>query len=133
MSTIRNIIRKPAVVAAAVAVAGLALPERGTAQWDDAKGEVFGYLDLGVPIGDFRSHVDLGGGAGGGGVLFLGGNRLAGLRAEGNFLIYGVERWTVPFSNTVSFVDLEQETTNAIFAATGKRIRRLPIRNHDLA
>ncbi|MXW18595.1 MAG: hypothetical protein F4123_05405 [Gemmatimonadetes bacterium] len=119
MSTVRNIISKLVVVTAAVAFVGLALPERGTAQfgWGDPKGEVFGYLDLGVPIGDFRSHVDLGGGAGGGGVLFLGENRLAGLRAEGSFLIYGAERWTVPFSNTVSFVDLEQETTNAILSA----------------
>ncbi len=118
MSAIKNIIRKLAVVTAAVAVAGLALSERGTAQFGgDAKGEVFGYLDLGVPLGDFRSHVDLGGGAGGGGVLFLGGNRLAGLRMEGSFLIYGAERARVPLSPTVSFVDVERETTNSILAA----------------
>lgn len=121
MSIIKNSVKRliTATAAAAVAIAGPALPERATAQsgWGDLNGEVFGYLDLGVPLGDFRSHVNLGGGAGGGGVLFLGGNRLAGLRAEGSFLIYGIERWTVPFSSTVSFVDLEQETTNSIFSA----------------
>lgn len=119
MSSVKRITRKLAVVSAAVAVAGLALPERGTAQlgWGDAKGEVFGYLDLGVPLGDFQRHVNLGGGAGGGGVLFLGGHRLAGLRMEGSFLIYGAETARVPLSPTVGFVDVERETTNSILSA----------------
>lgn len=118
MSTVKINLGKCLLAAGAVALVGLALPERAAAQWDDAKGELFGYLDLGVPVGDFRSNLDnLGGGAGVGGVLFLGENRLAGLRAEGSFLIYGAERWTVPFSSTVSFVDLEQQTTNAILTA----------------
>lgn len=119
MSSIENIFRRYVPVMVAVTLAGAALPERGTAQFGsgDVKGEAFGYVDLGVPIGDFRRHVNLGGGAGGGGVLFLGGNRLAGLRAEGSFLIYGAETAVVPLSPTIGFVDVERETTNSILSA----------------
>lgn len=118
MSRITKAFTSRIILAGALALIGLASPERATAQWDDARGEVFGYLDLAIPIGDFSTYVDnLGGGAGFGGVLFLGESRLAGLRAEGNFVIYGAERRTVPFSNTVSFVDVEQETTNGIVSA----------------
>ena len=118
MSRITKAFTNRIILAGALALIGLASPERATAQWDDARGEVFGYLDLAIPIGDFSTYVDnLGGGAGFGGVLFLGESRLAGLRAEGNFVIYGAERRTVPFSNTVSFVDVEQETTNGIVSA----------------
>ena len=118
MSRITKTVTRRIILAGAVALVGLASPERSKAQWDDAMGEVFGYLDLAIPMGDFSTYVDnLGGGAGFGGVLFLGDNRLAGLRAEGNFIIYGTERRTVPFSNTVSFVDVEQETTNGIVSA----------------
>ena len=107
------------ILAGALALLGLASPERGTAQdgWDNLKGEAFGYLNLAAPIGDFRSHVDLGGGAGFGGVLFLGNNRLAGLRAEGSFIIYGAETARVPFSTTVRFVDVDERTTNSILSA----------------
>ena len=89
------------ILAGALALLGLASPERGTAQdgWDNLKGEAFGYLNLAAPIGDFRSHVDLGGGAGFGGVLFLGNNRLAGLRAEGSFIIYGAETAACPLQH----------------------------------
>ena len=118
MSRITKAFTSRIILAGALALIGLTSPERATAQWDDAKGEVFGYLDLAIPIGDFSTYVDnLGGGGGFGGVLFLGESRLAGLRAEGNFIIYGAERRAVPFSSTVSFVDVEQETTNGIVSA----------------
>jgi len=118
MSRITKAFTSRIILAGALALIGLASPERATAQWDDAKGEFFGYLDLAIPIGDFSTYVDnVGGGAGFGGVLFLGESRLAGLRAEGNFTIYGAERRAVPFSNTVSFVNVEQETTNGIVSA----------------
>ena len=118
MSSITKAFTNRIILAGALALIGLASPERATAQWDDARGEVFGYLDLAIPIGDFSTYVDnLGGGAGFGGVLFLGESRLVGLRGEGSFVIYGAERHTVPFSRTVSFVDVEQETTNGIVSA----------------
>ncbi len=106
------------VPAGALALLGLALPDRGAAQWGDLKGEGFGYVDLAIPVGDFKRHVDnLGGGAGGGGVLFLGDGRLAGLRGEASFIVYGTERRATPFSLTVPFVDVDVETTNSIFTA----------------
>lgn len=118
MSGITKVTTNRIILTGALALLALASPERAAAQWDDAKGEVFGYLDLAIPLGDFSTYVDnLGGGAGLGGVLFLGENRLAGLRAEGSFVIYGAERQTVPFSTTVPFVDVDVETTNGILTA----------------
>lgn len=118
MSTVKRFIVKYVLVAGAAAVVGSALPEHGTAQlgWSDAKGEAFGFVDIGVPLGDFRSHVKLGGGIGGGGVLFMGDSRLVGLRAETSFLLYGVEAARVPLSPTIGFVDVERETTNSIIS-----------------
>jgi len=100
-----------------LALVGFAFPGRGTAQdvFDNLKGEAFGYLNLAVPVGDFGSHVDLGGGTGFGAVLFLGENRLAGIRAEGGFLIYGTATDWRPFSRTVPEVQVRVQTNNSIF------------------
>ena len=110
-------LRSRIVIAYVVALAGLASPERGTAQdaMEPPAGEVFGYLKLAVPIGDFGDHVNLGGGGGFGGMLFLGGSGRVGLRADGNFIIYGSETTLVPLSSTVP-VQVEVETTNTIFS-----------------
>jgi len=118
MSRITRTFTNRIFLAGAAALLGLVSAERATAQWDDTRGEVFGYADLAIPIGDFSTYVDnLGGGAGLGGVLFLGESRLAGLRGEGSFIIYGAERRTVPLSPTVPFVDVDVETTNGIVSA----------------
>jgi len=105
------------ILAGTLALVGFAFPGRGTAQdvFDNLKGEAFGYLNLAVPVGDFGSHVDLGGGTGFGAVLFLGENRLAGLRAEGGFLIYGTATDWRPFSRTVPEVQVRVQTNNSIF------------------
>ncbi len=105
------------ILAGTLALAGFAFPGRGTAQdaFDNLKGEAFGYLNLAVPVGDFGSHVDLGGGTGFGAVLFLGENRLAGLRAEGGFVIYGTATDWRPFSTTVPEVQVRVQTNNSIF------------------
>ena len=105
------------VLAGALALVGFTFPERGTAQdaFANLEGEGFGYLNLAVPVGDFGEHVALGGGAGFGGVLFLGDSRLAGLRAEGGFVIYGTETRTRPFSKTVPEVTVEVQTNNSIY------------------
>ena len=115
-SNVGNTIARLTLAAGAAAVVALALPARGTAQpeWSDAKGEFFGYVGLAVPLGDFRTYVDFGGGPGIGGVLFLDEDRIVGLRAEGNYLVYGVERNNVPL---VPYVDLVRETTNSIVTA----------------
>ena len=67
--------------------------ERGTAQngQNNAKGEVFAYLGLADPVGEFQNHVNRGYGAGLGGLLFLGEYRLWGLRAEATYVEYGRE------------------------------------------
>jgi len=105
------------ILAGTLALVGFAFPGRGTAQdvFDNLKGEAFGYLNLAVPVGDFGSHVDLGGGTGFGAVLFLGENRLAGIRAEGGFLIYGTATDWRPFSRTVPEVQVRVQTNNSIF------------------
>ena len=106
------------ILAGTLALVGFASPERGTAQdaFDNLKGEAFGYLNLAVPVGDFGNHVDLGGGSGFGAVLFLGENRLAGLRAEGGFLIYGTSTDWRPWSTTVPEVQVRVQTNNSIFS-----------------
>ena len=81
------------------------------------RGEFNLHAGLAVPVGDFHEHVDLGGGAGVGGVLFLDENGLVGLRAEGGFIVYGTETARVPWSLTVPFVDVDVRTTNSILAA----------------
>lgn len=113
----------------AVAVLGcLALPTTGASQYVDRRydrgndgrpirGEVFFFADVAVPVGDFGSHVDLGGGGGMGGLLYLDEGRSVALRAEGSFLIYGSESVRVPLSTTVPFVDVDVRTTNSIVSA----------------
>lgn len=119
MSRVTRTFTNRIILAGTLALVAFLLPERGTAQgsMDTFKGEFFGYLDLAAPVGDFGDHVALGGGAGGGVVAFLGENRLAGLRLEGSFIIYGSETERVPFSSTVPFVELDMQTTNSIMAA----------------
>lgn len=118
MLPVKCTLAKQIVIVVSVTSAGLTLTERGTAQRRSSApvGEVFGYLDLAVPVGTFQDHVDLGGGAGFGGVL-LGGGGLVGVRAEGHFIIYGAESRRVPLSPTVPFVDVDVQTTNSIFSA----------------
>ncbi|MDE2974037.1 MAG: hypothetical protein OXU64_04815 [Gemmatimonadota bacterium] len=117
MSQVTSIFANRIVLAGALALGGFAFAERGTAQdaFDNLRGEAFGYLNLAVPVGEFGSHVDLGGGLGFGGVLFLGESRLAGLRAQGGFVIYGTSTETRPLSNTVREVQVEVQTNNSIF------------------
>lgn len=119
MSGITRTFTNRIILAGTLALVGFAFSERGTAQdaFDNLKAEAFGYLNLAVPVGDFGSHVDLGGGTGFGAVLFLGENRLAGVRAEGGFLIYGSETEQRPFSATVPEVTVDVQTTNSIFTA----------------
>ena len=118
MLPVKCTLAKQIVIVVSVTSAGLTLTERGTAQRRSSApmGEVFAYLDLAVPVGTFQDHVDLGGGAGFGGVL-LGGGGLVGVRAEGHFIIYGAESRRVPLSPTVPFVDVDVQTTNSIFSA----------------
>ena len=118
MMPVGTTLTKRIVIVGSVTFAALAPMERGTAQRGSSApaGEAFGYLDLAVPVGAFQGHVDLGGGAGFGGVL-LGADGLVGLRAEGHFIIYGAESRRVPLSPTVPFVDVDVQTTNSIFSA----------------
>lgn len=117
MSQVTSVFANRIVLAGALALGGFAFPERGTAQnaFANLRGEAFAYLNLAVPVGDFGQHVALGGGPGFGGVLFLGESRLAGLRAEGGFVIYGTETETRPLSETVPEVQVQVQTNNSIF------------------
>ena len=80
-------------------------------------GEFFVYGDLAVPVGEFQSHVHLGGGGGMGGLLYLNRERNAALRLEGTGVVYGSQTVTTPLSLTVPFVDVDVTTTNYIMSA----------------
>ena len=105
------------VIAGAVALLGAALPVNAMGQQKPFRGEFFLYGDVAVPVGEFQDHVNLGGGGGIGGVLYLNDQGTAALRAEGNFVIYGSESSRAPLSPTVPFVDVDVRTTNSILSA----------------
>jgi len=92
----------------------LAIPLDATAlsSEEQFQGEGFLWAQLAAPLGEFSDHVGLGGGVGLGGLLYLGDQRYAALRAEGSFVIYGSETVRRPLSPTIPFVDVDITTTN---------------------
>lgn len=103
----------------------LALPKLGAAQqydddysgfWSDPQGEFHMYGHVALPVGEFQSHVEIGGGAGFGAALFLDRDRMAALRVDGNIVVYGSESYDAPLSLTIP-VDVRVQTTNSIFSA----------------
>ena len=121
---VTRIARMTIALAGAVALAGLALPANAMGQrydgrrddWKPIRGEVFLYGYVAVPVGEFHDYVDLGGGGGIGGLLYLNDQRSAALRVEGNFVVYGTESIRTPLSPTVPFVDVDVRTTNSILS-----------------
>ena len=105
------------VIAGVVALVGAALPVGAMGQQKPFRGEFFLYGDVAVPVGEFQDHVNLGGGGGIGGVLYLNDQGTAALRAEGSFVIYGTDSYSAPLSPTVPFVDVDVRTTNSIISA----------------
>ena len=80
-------------------------------------GEGFLWGPVAAPGGEFNDHVELAGGLGLGGLLYLNDQRYAALRLEGNLVIYGSETIRTPLSPTVPFVDVDVRTTNSILSA----------------
>lgn len=119
-----------AVVAASLGLAG-AVPGNGEAQsggqyaappggqyasdeLPPVRGEIVFYGDLALPVGEFRSNVDLGGGGGLAGVWLLDDHGMLGLRMDGAFVLYGYQSDRRPFSLTVPEVAVDVRTTNYI-------------------
>lgn len=103
----------------------LALPAAGAAQqydddyggfWNNPQGEFYMYGHVALPVGEFQSHVEIGGGAGLGGAFFLDRNRMAALRVDGSMVVYGSESYNAPLSLTIP-VDVRVQTTNSILSA----------------
>ncbi|MDH3224186.1 MAG: hypothetical protein OEO23_10765 [Gemmatimonadota bacterium] len=113
-----------------VLAAGLSLlaPERAWAQYDRNRGhlddqvdewgppraELLLYGTLAVPVGEFQSFVNLGGGGGMGLLAFITPDRNVALKLDGTFVVYGSESIRVPLSPTIPFVDVDVRTTNYI-------------------
>ena len=96
-----------------------AIPGGAAAQqlWDEVRSEAFGALNVAIPVGEFGEHVELGGGASAGVVLFLDSERRVGVRTEAGFIVYGSDTERHPFSRTIPLVELGVQTTNAILSA----------------
>lgn len=116
---------KTIALAGAVVLAGVVLPRGAMGQWNDGRfaddpdalrGEVHFHAALAVPVGEFGHHVNLGGGGGLGGLLFLDERGLAAIRVDGSFVVYGHESYRTSLSPTVPFVDVDVSTTNSILA-----------------
>lgn len=105
----------PAALLATLAVAA----EASAQQYfpDRIAGEGFMWGQLVTPVGEFNTHVELAGGLGLGGLLYLNDQRYAALRLEGNLVIYGTQTIRTPLSPTVPFVDVDVRTTNSILSA----------------
>ena len=82
--------------------------------WGPTKGEFFLFGTAAVPVGEFQSFVDLGGGVGVGGLAYLNRDHSLAFRLEGTFVVYGSETFSTPLSPTVPFVDVDVRTTNYI-------------------
>lgn len=94
------------------------VPEFGAvqsaAQPGRVKGEFAFFGALALPVDEFRSNVDIGGGGGLAGVWLLDGAGMIGVRADGAFLLYGYKSEQRPFSVTVPEVSVDVRTTNFI-------------------
>ena len=84
--------------------------------WDDPQGEFYLYGHVAVPVGEFQSYVELGGGVGFGAALFLDQDRFAALRFDGSIVAYGIDSYDAPLSSTIP-VDVRVNTTNSIVSA----------------
>lgn len=107
------------LTAASVALAMLAFPLDGQGQRQDIefgppRGEFFFHGDLMMPVGEFDTRIDLGGGAGMGGILFLDEDGAVGLRVSGAFTVYGVETLSIP---VLPRVTADIRTTNYVASA----------------
>ncbi len=108
-------------LAAALALGTLFAPAGAAAQFGeiggpDPKGEFFAFGEVALPVGEFHTHVDWGGGFGLGGAFFVGDQPWVALRAEGTLVIYGVDEYWTRLSPTIP-VDVEVQTNNSILSA----------------
>lgn len=87
---------------------------RDDVEFGPPRGEFFFHGDLMMPVGEFDTQIDLGGGAGMGGVLFLDEGGTVGLRLSGAFTIYGVETISLPVAPRVT---ADVRTTNYVASA----------------
>ena len=111
-------VKKQFGAAAVLAAALVVIPTDATAQSRNrVPAEGFFWAQLAAPLGEFNDNVGLGGGVGLGGLLYLGDNRYAALRAEGSLVVYGSDTVRRPLSPTIPFVDVDVETTNSILTA----------------
>ena len=115
--------------AAVLVLLSQAVPANATAQnnwnWENIendregspKGEILIYGKLATPVGQFHQHVEMGGGGGLAGLLFLGSSENFAVRLDGSLVVYGSETVRTPLSPTVPFIDVEVRTTNFIASA----------------
>lgn len=83
-------------------------------EWGPPRAEVFFYGTAAVPVGEFQTFVDLGGGAGMGVLAYLTPERNVALKLDGTFVVYGSDSFRTPLSPTIPFVDVDVRTTNYI-------------------
>jgi hypothetical protein len=76
--------------------------------------QVGGSLALAVPAGEFRDHVNVGGGILGHGLCRLDPGGWLSLKAAGGVVVYGTERRYMPIETYLGLVSAELTTTNSI-------------------
>ncbi len=81
------------------------------------RGEFTFDLILAIPVGEFGDYVDVGGGLGGSGVLYLDDRERLGLRLDGSWIVYGSNTVRRRLSPTIPFVDVDVTTRNWIGSA----------------
>ena len=84
--------------------------------WDDPQGEIYIYGHVALPVGEFQTHVELGGGGGIGAALFLDRDHWVALRVDAGGIVYGSESYDAPLSTTIP-VDVRVSTVNSILSA----------------
>lgn len=113
------------LLAVTVAAAGVAPSAGAMGQEPDTaethvlkpiRGSFFISGGIAAPVGEFREHVDLTAGAGGGFLFPVDGYSNVALRAEANFVIYGSRSYKAPLGPEIPFGKVNVQTTNSIFS-----------------
>jgi len=97
-----------------VVLAAVAQPVDAQLRRARARGGFGVYGTLARPMGEFQDFVEWGGGFGVYGLYTFDRRGRFGLRMDGTFLLYGHERYTVPFSPYVARVLVDVSTDNLI-------------------